>query len=256
VTASVAVVVPSYRDRLLPHERVAVRHLQAHLGRYDGHLVLPASSGLTLPGLERVPFDDRHFAAHRAYSRLMLATELYRRFAHYEFILVYQLDALALSDRLDEWCRKGYDYVGAPWVRRRTDGSLAFAGAGNGGFSLRRVESFIRGAELRMRLGRRFAGSGRHVAALGRRALRDPARVLQLVRDRYVYEDKFWSSEAPRLVPAFRVAPAEIAVDFAFETAPRFCFEQNRRHLPFGCHGWREHDPDFWAPHLLRPASV
>ena len=85
-----------------------------------------------------------------------------------------------------------------------------------------------------------------------RRIVREPRRARQLVRDRYVYEDKFWSNEAPRLVPGFRIPPAEVAVGFAFEREPRFCLAANGGRLPFGCHKWRAHNPEFWEPHLLR----
>jgi hypothetical protein len=90
----------------------------------------------------------------------------------------------------------------------------------------------------------------RHAAGLARRIVREPRRAKQLLRDRYVYEDKFWSFEAPRLEPGFRIPPAETAVAFAFESEPRFCFEQNGRRLPFGCHKWRAHDPEFWASYI------
>jgi hypothetical protein len=256
VTASAAVVVPAFRERLDDDERLSLRHLQTHLGAYDAYAVLPESSRLTLPELEPVRFDDRHFRTHRDYSRLMLSGELYRRLDRYEFVLVHQLDALALADQLDHWCNQPHDYIGAPWVRRARDGNLVFAGVGNGGFSLRRVESFLRVIEIRQRAVNRAASSARHVAGVARRIAREPHHARQLVRDRYVYEDKFWSLEAPRLVPGFRIPSAEVGVSFAFEREPRFCFEQNGRRLPFGCHRWRAHDPEFWEPHLLRGADA
>ena len=93
--------------------------------------------------------------------------------------------------------------------------------------------------------------AARHLLEVARRVVREPRRARQLLRDRYVYEDKFWSQEAPRLDPGFRIPPPETAVAFAFESEPRFCFEQNGGRLPFGCHKWRAHDPDFWKPYLL-----
>ena len=72
---------------------------------------------------------------------------------------------------------------------------------------------------------------------------------------RYRYEDKFWSSDAPRLLPGFRIPPPKVAVGFAFETHPRFCFERNGGRLPFGAIAWAFHDRAFWEPHLLPPAS-
>jgi hypothetical protein len=252
VTASAAVVVPAFRERLAADERLSLRHLETHLSAYDAYLLVGESNALSVPGLQPLRLADRHFRSHRAYSRLLLSAELYRRFERYEFVLVHQLDALALADELDRWCNESHDYVGAPWVRPARDGGLRFAGVGNGGFSLRRVETFLRVIETRRRVLTRTASSRRHAVAVARRLVREPHRARQVVRDRFVHEDKFWSLEAPRLLPGFRIPPAEIAVAFAFEREPRFCFEQNGRRLPFGCHKWRAHDPDFWAPYLLR----
>jgi len=255
VTASVAVVVPVFRERLGPDEAIALRHLRTHLGGYDGFAVCPESLDLQLLDLVRVGLDDRHFRTHRDYSRLMLSAGFYRRFEQYEFVLVHQLDSAVFSDDLPRWCGEPYDYVGAPWVRRSADGRPFFAGVGNGGLSLRRVEAFVPVAEAWRRLRTRALVAGRHAGELARRIVREPRRTRQLLSDRYVYEDKFWSLEAPRLAPGFRVPPAETAVAFAFETEPRFCFEQNGRRLPFGCHKWRAHDPQFWKPHLLADAA-
>ena len=65
-------------------------------------------------------------------------------------------------------------------------------------------------------------------------------------------EDSFWSFEAKKLYPDFKIAPVEIAVSFSFETGPRYCFEKNNHCLPFGCHGWTQYDREFWQPYLLK----
>ena len=247
MTPSVAVLVPAFRERLGGDELISLRHLRAHLGGYDAFVFCPASLDPELPGLEPVRLDDRHFRTHRDYSRLMLSDGFYRRFERYEFVLVHQLDCLVFSDDLPRWCEERYDYVGAPWVRRDPAGRPFFAGVGNGGLSLRRVGSFLRVLASR----RPGAAAAHHLLEVARRIVREPGRARQLLRDRYVYEDKFWSQEAPRMVPGFRIPPAEIAVGFAFEREPRFCLEANGGRLPFGCHKWRAHDPDFWEPYLL-----
>jgi hypothetical protein len=59
-------------------------------------------------------------------------------------------------------------------------------------------------------------------------------------------EDLFWALEAPKFDPTFKVASAVEALPFAFEMAPRWCFEQNRGKLPFGCHAWARYDRAFW----------
>jgi hypothetical protein len=60
-----------------------------------------------------------------------------------------------------------------------------------------------------------------------------------------MYEDLFWSFIAPRLNPAFSVAPPEIAIDFAWELNPREHYQQTGQ-LPFGCHAWARYDRAFW----------
>lgn len=52
------------------------------------------------------------------YNRLMLSEDLYSAFSNYEYILICQSDAYIFRDELKEWCEAGYDYVGAPWLRR------------------------------------------------------------------------------------------------------------------------------------------
>ena len=141
---SVAVVVPCHRLTLERADEVGLRHLRRHLGEYDTYLVLPEGLEGTIDGLPVKRFDARLFRDHRAHQRLMLSPRLYDAFSGYEFVLVYHLDSLVFEDRLAEWCGLGYDYVGAPWTRRGPDGSPFFTGVGNGGFSLRRVESCLR----------------------------------------------------------------------------------------------------------------
>lgn len=250
---SVAVAVPVYRPELDADEAISARHLRTHLGRYDTYAVAP--EGLDVP-LD-LPPKRFAFATHRDYSDLLLSRGFYEAFADYDFVLVHQLDCLVLSDELEAWCEEGWDYVGAPWVRHGPDGRPFFAGVGNGGFSLRRVEACLHVLELAGRPLERARLATTHAAAAARRfAVRLP-RVRTAARAalsaRYRYEDKFWSDEAPRLEPGFRIPPPEVAVSFAFETEPRFCLERNGGRLPFGAHRWAFHDRAFWEPHLLRP---
>lgn len=251
MTASVAVVVHHHADRLTADEEISRRHLEAFLGGYDVYLVVPEGSALELPGASVQTLPRDFFRDHRANSRLRLSRAFYEPFRAYEFILVYELDALVLKRELDEWCAREWDYVGAPWLREEA-GRVTLTGVGNGGFSLRRVESCLRALERLRRPVSRARASTSFALRLGRRIVRPHAPVRQLLRDRYAYEDKVWGIDVPRADPSFRVAPADAALAFAFETNPRARFELNDRRLPFGCHKWRAHDPEFWEPYLLR----
>lgn len=282
---------PVYRDRPTSDEQTSLRHLARHLGRHPVRWLAP--EGLNLDAYQdAVPhgapcrFPAAHFASVHTYSRLLLTDAFYRAFTEWEYMLLYQLDALALADDLEAWCARGYDYVGAPWIARRPDG-LRWV-TGNSGFGLRRVEAALRvltsrrfarapavlrtlaHAERRMRLLpaallRRWVPvadsivhapgrwHGKDVAAVRRQLLEAVQGGVRRYLQRVHYnEDLFWSLVAPVFDPAFRVAPAEVAVRFAFEMEPRLCFEQAGRRLPFGCHAWARYDRAFWEPHLLR----
>ena len=69
------------------------------------------------------------------------------------------------------------------------------------------------------------------------------------------HEDAFWSFDAERFSPGFRRATVDEGLRFAFESAPRRCFELTGHKLPFGCHAWERFDRAFWEPYLL-PADA
>jgi hypothetical protein len=243
-----AVAVSSPRAELDRDERTSLSRLRSVLGHRDIFAVRPAGEARLFHGLPVKPFPAPYFRSLRAHQRLLMSREFYEAFGAYEFVLVYHLDSLVLSDELDEWCEAGWDNIGAPWTRIGADGSLVLTGVGNGGFALRRVSSCVRvarGAELRrhrLRVHAWFAGR------LLRRAVR--RREVPAIRDAYLTEDKFWGELSPRLDPTFRVAPPDVALRFAFETNPRACFELNGRRLPFGCHKWWHYDREFWEAYL------
>ena len=228
---SIAVVVPAHSLELDADARQSLRHLDAYAGAYDCFAILPEGLGGTIAELPARRFNARAFRSTNHYNRLLVSDEFYESFAEYDYVLVHQLDCLLFADRLREWCDRGYDYVGAPWTRHTPEGQPYFTGVGNGGLSLRRVESC------------------RRVLAAGKRSAL--TKVRDALRNPWPYEDKFWSLEAPRLDPSFRIPTPEVAVSFSFETEPRFCYEANGRRLPFGCHRWMTHDRAFWEPHLL-----
>ena len=253
----VAVCIPTHKSELSADEQISVRHLEHYLGDYDKFLVIPDNLDVSVPGCRPIRFDPAYFTSVQAYSRLCLSEEFYRAFEGYRYILCYQLDCLVFSDRLSEWCAKGYDYMGAPWFKRPALG-WTYEGpelAGNGGLSLRHVADSLEA----IRRSNQF-GITDILAAVTRvrrspQLLSDLKRALKLKRDsaasfRYA-EDIWWAMQASNYLPSFRIAPVEVAVGFSFETDPRYCFERNGRRLPFGCHAWARYDKEFWNPYLL-----
>ena len=223
---TVAVVVPMYRGDISSDEQISLRHLRHYLGKYDKYIVAPQRLHLAdkYSDFYINTMDGKHFESRESYSRLLLSKSFYETFRDYEYILIYQLDSLVFSDQLLEWCKKGYDYIGAPWYKEGTSRPMEWAPdnecVGNGGFSLRKVESHL--------------------------------KVLDAYNADYMHnEDIFWSFIAKQFCFDFKVAPPDVAVSFSFETGPRFCFKKNNQKLPFGCHGWAKDDRKFWEPNLL-----
>ncbi len=259
---SVAVVVPVYRQELLADERLSLRHLEAHLAGYDRFFIAPESLSPRHPGFEVKAFPDHYFESVDTYSRLLLSAFFYRSFERYRYILIYQLDCLVFSDSLAEWCDAGWDYLGAPWLVDPANPDRGFSRVGNGGFSLRRIDACLRVLEATG-----VGGAGASLSDLLRAPLPDlaPYRLLKRLRvlkearrgvDWYaghysLNEDHFWSDRATLFDPGFRIAPADVALGFAFERAPRYCFARHSDKLPFGCHGWARWDRAFWEPHLI-----
>src|ERR1700724_4609739 len=110
----VAVVTPVPRFPLSADEEISVRHLREYLGKFDRYIVGFQSLPKEFSDFKLKKFPGKHFVSVYAYNRLMLTKNFYRAFAAYEYILIYQLDCLVFSPSLEDWCRKGWDYVGAP----------------------------------------------------------------------------------------------------------------------------------------------
>jgi len=263
---TVAVVVTlSDREELTADEKISLRHVTHYLGHYDKYAVAPDGSTAVPRGFIAKRFARRFFGSALAHGRMMLSEEFYSSFREYDYVLLHHLDALALSDQLMHWCTQGYDYIGAPWLRSPDSPWVDHARVGNGGFSLRRVEAFLRV----LRGGRppkSFMSYWERNIATRRRPLRwtlPMARPVKYLTSAQAHakrwpdcnsrgnEDFFWSDEASGFDADFRVAPVQAGLEFAFEAAPKLCLELNGGRLPFGAHAWPRYDRSFWEPHLL-----
>lgn len=269
---TVAIVVPLYRSELDADEQISHRHLVQFLGKFDKYLVSPESLEFSLEGFVVKHFRDEYFHSTATYSALLLSREFYQAFADYKYILIYQLDCLVFSDQLLEWCSKDIDYVGAPWFRADGIDFVSEAAVGNGGFSLRKVASFLRvidspGFARKIDEYRDALCAARpwyaQLLCIPRKLRRRVNLALRKRRDivghmepvppgERLNEDCFWSFKARDYRPNFRVASVAEALRFSFEKAPRRCFERNGGHLPFGCHAWNKYDRQFWEPYLLK----
>ena len=246
------VVIPIYRKELTDLEIRAFNQVYTVLKQYPVVVVKPETLDMSslnenYPNLYFESFDDFYFEGIQGYNRLMLSNEFYSRFLDSDFILIYQLDAFVFRDELSFWCSKGYDYIGAPWLnnpvnnhpivsimndlvfgyarlRNKKSRQSLFNKVGNGGFSLRKIESFHKATNV-------------YVSIIN--------DYLQQKRSHLYNEDVFWATE----IPEFSYPDAMEALRFSFDTCPQYSFRLTDGQLPFGCHGWYARKMKrFWKP--------
>lgn len=262
----VAVVVPfSSRPDLAPEELISLRHLERHLSAYDVFAVLDPDVDINLPeSYTVVRMNKKFFGSGQAHALMQLSPEFYERFIDYQYILMYHTDALVFSDSLNEWCDRGVDFVGPPWIQsEHTHWVKGDPVVGNSGFALMNVRSFLRvlyslkkwktAPELMeevMRSPRKLKSF--LVAAVRTMLIRNNVRshIRAMLKQGHP-GDFFWGREAVRYYSDFKIPSGMEALDFGFEVEPSRCFEMNGRKMPFGCHAWERYDRSFWEPHLL-----
>ena len=266
------IVVPIYRPDLTADEEVSLGSIRKHLSRYGICFVAPESldlSAIQRDGESTERFPDEFFSGIEGYNRLLKSSGFYERFTHSDYILIAQLDCLIFSSSLNEWMDRGWDYLAAPWFKGFSeDHAAGLWRVGNGGLSLRRVESYLRVLRQPVIAGSIYprwghcawrpplesweSGLYQKVSALNRI---NPFTRKYSVEDelrKFPYnEDVFWAIEALKFDPSFRLAPAEEALPFAFEVSPRWSLEQTKGKLPFGCHAWARYEREFWL-NLMR----
>lgn len=264
------VVIPLYRWPLEGYEAFSLRIIRSILGK-QSRICFIAPDSLDLPNdfvgtKERiVRFGDAFFEGVQGYNRMLLSEWFFRFFAEeFTHMLICQLDCLVFRDELEKHCSKGLSYIGAPWFKHFwEDPSEGIWAVGNGGFSLRDLSAVM--AVFRTEVGKGVFTLGEGLVASyvkpDRKANADwkPTGKVSVAEEIGCYpynEDLFWSFEAPRVCPKYRVASPRQALAFAFENLPRWCYRKNWWCLPFGCHAWQKNDPSFWVSHLIRSGIV
>ena len=263
------VVIPVYKEVLTEFELNSIVQTLNVLGSYPIAFVAPDSFNVSLFTIKLTDypvsckfekFEDRFFIGIETYNRLLLSAEFYQRFSNYEYMLICQPDAYVFSDELTYWCKKGYDYIGAPLIGKFEDTEFSTEmRVGNGGFSLRKVKTYIR-----------FFESGKNVFNT-----KQIARLINFRKKPYTRifvwmlmilgwrnkpiscakfwkynEDDFWSGYLDRSNYALSKPTSSEALRFAFERFPKECYKITGK-LPFGCHAWEKYQyKEFWIKYI------
>lgn len=278
------VVIPIYKDVPARGECASIRQTFRILGRHD--IVFVTHRGCKLDEYSRIVrdeggtvrtefFDKGYFDSTAHYSDLCLSEDFYLRFTGYEYMLICQPDAWVFRDELDDWCSKGYDYIGAPiyFPYSKKKFTRIFYGVGNGGFSLRRIEHCLR-----------VIRADRH------RIFLRPGLLAKLYWYSFLYNEDYGQTRLQRIwllplsimkmlgfrnsISQFREAgceedaiislwahsawglschvPDELeAARFSFEVHPRYLYNRIGGQLPFGCHAFEKWEYNtFWKKHI------
>jgi Protein of unknown function (DUF5672) len=249
MTELVAVTIPIYKETIDEDELISLTQCLKILKRYP--IIFFAPKSLNISYYENFcagkidfrikRFDDEYFLSIDSYNKLMLSVGFYYRFKDYKFILIYQLDAFVFRDELDYWCKKNYDYIGAPYLFVDLDKypisiltkyrkflrilnklkiiTYTYRHVGNGGFSLRNIRKTI----------------------LFLKIFRNKSKKWQL------NEDSLFTHYGNLIFPVYKLAPEKEALNFAFESEPAEAYKINLQQLPFGCHAFsKPENKKFW----------
>ena len=270
---NVAILVPlSRRPTLTEDEKISLRHLERYLGKYDKFLLAPPGSPIRIKGFRIKTLPGKFFGSVAAGNHLMYTPRFFKDFADYRYIFFYHLDSLVFSDQVERWCNTDVDYIGAPWVKCPEFPWVTKERVGNTGFGMMKVESALKVLYNRYRqepntywldMFTRNSPRTRPIVQLLKKLRPHLPRSKMVnallvewekMQDPAPYgrnDDIFFSDRAISYLPEYKVASLEQGLEFAFEGAPRKCFEMNGGKMPFGCHAWGRYDRSFWEPFLL-----
>lgn len=255
----VKIIIPIYQNKLSENDLISFERCYKIHCQYPIIIIKPEGLDLSFihdkyPEIEEESFLPEYFNSIDGYNRLMLSPEFYQRFLDTEYILIHQLDVFIFRDELNEWCNKGYDYIGAPWILRPIyqkfpinlcraikglylnllslpNRQKIYFKVGNGGLSLRRTETLFL------------------IAKNDRTTIE---YYLSMKNKAHCYnEDVYWALEAKKFYPAFSIPEYKEALKFSFDKYPKLCYSMNNHTLPYGCHSWTKKKMyKFWEPIL------
>ena len=212
-------------------------------------------------------FSEKYFKNNKSYNRLLLSKSFYERFLNFKYILICQTDVLILKEELNRWIKEDFDYIGAPWISKDNNNNCSLLGVGNGGFSLRKVQTHYNVLNSKQLYFDKAKLEALPVwfnlkTIISLKIVNQVAKIMKIINplslflwffyktDKYVNEDVFWCGYAAFFEPSYKIASTKKALEFSFECEPEFCFKKNNEKLPFGTHKWYQYDKDFWLENV------
>lgn len=259
-----AILIPIYKQSIDKFEEKSFRQCLNILSKYPIYIITHKKLNTKLYNdiaseyekyLHYEYFDEVFFQNIQGYNRLMLNIDFYNRFKSNKYILIYQLDAYVFKDELDYWCQQSYDYIGAPWFERYSshEKNALLWDVGNGGFSLRRVQYFIKVLKWKLPVKKINLKDLLCHFSIG--------KLLYIfgyyntmkyhIETNQINEDAFYTQFLKRSWITPKVPDVITAAHFSFEQSPSYLFKLCNNQLPFGCHGFLKYEYDtFWYHYI------
>lgn len=273
---NVVIIIPVYKKKMSSNEEISFTQCMNILSNYEicliAHGELDLSEYIDIISSKSIRysiqiFEKKYFNNINSYNNLLLQKFFYESFIGYDYMLLYQLDAFVFRDELLYWCSQNYDYIGAPWFENHgsiEEGNSLCGGVGNGGFSLRRINFFIRAYSWKYPILKPLVIIKNYYKfhSLYHFIIRLPYIILKCLgfqnnigyytrNNKYVEtEDVFWSLYTQKSWIKTNIPDEKTAMKFSFEKSPAYLYKLNNNELPFGCHAWEKYDLNFWRTHI------
>lgn len=256
------IVIPIYKkySELIKFELKLLDQIKTVLSNHEILIILPQSlqkEWSQYSEFKTIFFKDIYFKDKFSYSKLLCRKQFYQSFSDFDYLQIIQTDCWIFEDKIDYFTSLGLDYIGAPWMVDGFDGypKEKLWKTGNGGFSLRKVSTFISILE-------QIESSQKGKMPVFKIVPKSPKAVIKNwgIRNNLNHyikeapgEDIFWCTYVPKIFnqSEFNIADPLTAAHYAFEVLPRFLFEKvTHGKLPMGCHNWLNNDPNFWKKYI------
>jgi hypothetical protein len=227
-----AVVIPLYKSIYSENETICVNSALTKFGHWDIFFathVENTNQPFLIDGksVRYSFFKKERFKSINSYSEWLLTFELYSKFINYKKILICQTDAYIVSDEINYWVDKDYDYIGAPWhglvsITPNYQATPNFNGkefklfVGNGGFCMRDTSGCVNTLLRNSDIVNEFHGNEDGLFAF-----------LGIVD------------------PLFKMAPYHDACLFALELLAADTINKTKK-MPMGFHALEKNDFSFW----------
>ena len=273
-----AVVIPVYKRiaQFNEYERLSFINNCNVFNNSNVFLVLPYSLKLEVSTYENVAmmklkfifFEDSYFSGLISYNKLLTKSLFYLKFAAFDYIFICQLDVWVFENKLDEYIKLNYSYIGGVHFKESVNVNLwninYITGGVNGGASLRRVKDHIN----ILKSNRPWGGWLEFRKFIFENNIYNPRIIFWLYRKKrtsLVIKDRanktnedlifYELSEFVNWFKLPKILDGNL-MTFSWDVAPWVLFERTNL-LPMACHAWfREDFPysgnlQFWQDKII-----